>query len=198
MLTHRLSRLACCALLLTGCSTALPVDSPYDDDLPVDASAPFDASLPVDAGTLADARPPTDAGRDASADAGRDASVDAGRDAAVDAGRPHDCATELPTRGVASLLTSDCTLRAVSDCNGQASLDRELERIGLACLGTQYRTANLGFTLGSTGCPTQFRYEQEFVRGSISNCIQAVLERTRFSCRLECAVVQVVNRPVTN
>ena len=185
MLTQRLTWLAVPFFMLpSGCSTALLIDSPYDEDEEMDRDAgAFDAGGPVDASVILDAR----------ADAGRDAAVDAGRDAAADAGRPHDCAVELPTRGYASLLTGGCAMRPTTSCIGQATLDSYLDRAARSCgLPQSGRPADLGFTFGSDGCPTEFRFEQEFVRGMISACIQARLEQARFECwSTQCAVVRV-------
>jgi hypothetical protein len=183
VLTHRGTWLAILGVvLLSGCSTALFVDSPYDDDLTEqDATAPFDASARADASTV-----------DARVDAGRDAAQDAGRDAAVDAGRLHDCTVELPQANFASLLTNGCATRQPTlSCVGQVTLDNRMDFIARKCgLPQAGRPADLGFVLGSEGCATFFLYDQAFVRGAISGCIQNELEQVRFDCwSAQCGVV---------
>lgn len=183
VLTHRLACLtAALVLLLQGCSTALLPESEFEDDeLEDDAAAPFDARVPADTGPT-DARVQSDSGRDA----GTDGSV------GVDAGRPHDCPVVLPKNGFATLLTDDCGKRPSRPCTGQASLDQELTRIAQNCgLGSLSKPADLGFTLNSAGCPTQLRYDQDYVRGMISSCIQTQLEMLRFGCNLQCAIARI-------
>jgi hypothetical protein len=166
-------------VLASACSTALPVESIYDDEV----------EPTLDAGVLKDA-----AVRDAAA---HDAAVkDAGplRDAAAspDAGPSHNCNKELPTAGFASLVTSDCERRTITRCANQIALDAELVRIALGCkLSRATNAVDLGFILNASGCPSQFRYGQAEVQGAVSNCIQTQLEKMRVDCRLDCAVARV-------
>jgi hypothetical protein len=174
VLTRRLLYLVCGLTALAGaCSSALPIESPYEDDEPEPV---LDASRPVDAGA------PRDAGA-------KDAAVTRDAGLSVDAGPGHNCAKELPTAGFASLVTTDCDQRLITRCVSQAALDAELVRLARGCKVSQI--ANLGFSLSSSGCPTQFRYGEAHVLGAVSNCIQSQLERLRFDCKLECAVVRV-------
>ena len=117
---------------------------------------------------------------------------DAGRPDAAPADQPHDCTSELPVNGVASLFTQDCATRPLHPCTGQRELDLVLAKIASDC-DVLRQPVRLGFTLEPDGCPAQLRYDQRWVLGSISSCMQSKLETLRFGCKLDCAVFSVTS-----
>ena len=171
-------RLRFCSLILPSfalgaCSTALLVETPYDD---VDSEP--DATVLIDAGRLRDAGSARDAATTRDGGAG-----------VFDAGSSGLCTLGLPVEGFATLLTSDCAMRSPRMCGGREQLDSELANIARQCRVSSGVT--LGFTLTSAGCPEQLRYDQMSVFGDTSRCIQNALERLRFTCVSQCGLVRV-------
>jgi hypothetical protein len=163
-------------LALGACSTALLVDTPYDDVEPdAEAGVALDAGRPRDAGSDA-ARP-------------RDAGVDAGADPSAQRG----CERGLPIEGFATLLTDDCARRSLRMCAGPRELDVALDEIAKRC--RVLNGVRVGFSLSSAGCPEQLRYDQASVRGATSQCLQGALEQLRFSCQGGCGLVRVGTSP---
>lgn len=201
MLTRRrLPLLFTLPLLLGACSTALLVDTPFDDDPQpdastlVDAGVPQDAASPRDSGTSADSGAARDAGiridGGATRDSGTSADSGASRDASVspDVGFPRDCKRDLPSAGIASLLTDDCSMRPTLMCPNQTDLDRQFARLAAACRVPAKVT--VGFVINASGCPELLTYDQRTVQGSPSLCLQTVLETVRLTCPNRCGLLR--------
>ena len=175
-------------LLLGACSTALLVDTPYDDDPQPEAGALPDAGLPRDASVPRDASTPRDAG---GSDAGpRDAgSVEAGpppRDSGAGRDIPLNCATDIPDDNFATLLVDDCASRPLLMCGTQSNLNNQLATLMRGCRIPSNVT--VGVQISSGGCPALLTYVPR-ISANVSLCLQTVLETVRLTCPTRCALV---------